>query len=294
MTATAEPLRRLLDRERALAATGVAGLLLAAACAAVVVVRGTAHVAPDGDLLKPASFDAAIGIYALTLAVLTPLAGFRPRERKAWRWATVVALLYFYFAETFAAVRGHDPRFFPDLYGRFDVTVAALFGLDAIVVTSLFAWFAARLWSGRVSRDLPGTLLGARWATLSAFAAFGVGFWMIAMQGRTIDPAGSAVWPHALGFHALQAVPLVGWLVDRGRGPRAPVHAAGALWLAATAAALAQAAVGRGPHEATPLTAAALLLLAGWAGALVAAWRAGSAPGAGGPPPGAPATPRSG
>lgn len=261
--------RRLWGRERALAWTGTLGVALGIGCAAAIVVRGSPFVSPEGDLEKAASFDLAIGVFVLTLAALLPHGGFGSRGKRVWRWATVVAIHYFYLAETVATLRGLDPRFSAIASGG-DAVVAALFGLDSVLVTVLFLTFAASFFTRRADLERPALVLGVRWASAAALLAFGVGFWMIALQGREVGLEGSALPPHALGFHALQAVPLVGWLVDRQGHGRGRVHLAGALWVAATVSVAAQTVAGRPPLAADPPTLLAGLFLAAWAAVVLA------------------------
>ncbi|MGH7563655.1 MAG: hypothetical protein ACREK5_04440 [Gemmatimonadota bacterium] len=83
--------------------------------------------------------------------------------------------------------------------------MARIFALDAIVVITLFVVFATRFFTRRAIERAPGLVLGVRWAVASTLVAFGIGVWMVVLQGRLVGEGGSAVWPHALGFHALQA-----------------------------------------------------------------------------------------
>lgn len=262
--------RHLRRHEPALAATGLLGIGLAGLCAAAIVARGSPRVAPEGDLLKPLAFDLAIGIWVLTLAVLLPYAGAGARARAIWRNVLAGAILYFYFAETYPTLDGYDPRFSGASPASLKV-VSALFGLDSLLVIGLFVVFASWFYRGRAAPGHPGIRLGVRWASVATLLAFGIGVWMIAMEGRRVGAGGSALWPHALGFHALQAVPLVGWLADRRAGSRWLVHAAGGLWLVATVGALAQSAGGRPPAEATPAVGLAATALLGWGLVLVRA-----------------------
>lgn len=274
MTSPTSIARSLFGEERLLAGLGLLGLALAVACGAAALVRGTALVPPGGDLTKPMSFDGAIGIWVLTIAALLPYADFGPRGRRVWRGAFLLAMLYFYFGETYAAVRGHDPRFFSGDFGPVDPVVAALFGLDAIVVITLFVVFATRFFTRRAIEGAPGIVLGVRWAVAATLVAFGIGVWMIVLEGRQVGAEGSAVWPHALGFHALQAVVVVGWLAGRGvEEARGIVHVAGAAWLIATLAALAQTAGGRAPAQPSIALAAQVLAIGTWAVAVLAVWR---------------------
>ncbi len=87
--------------------------------------------------------------------------------------------------------------------------------------------------------------------------------------------------PHALGFHALQAVPLVAWLFSRSLAPeqeaRPWVHAAGAAWLTACLGIAWQTAAGRPVTEPSLAMLATVVVLFGWlvcAARALRAWRA--------------------
>ncbi|MBC7790014.1 MAG: hypothetical protein H7Z74_08705 [Anaerolineae bacterium] len=104
-------LGRAAATERLLASVGVLGLLLSAVCALVMWLRGSSFIPPEGDLTKAITFNAAVGIYVLTLALYAPLASFSPRGSAHWRGWTIGLTLYAYGAETIQVLRGLDPRF---------------------------------------------------------------------------------------------------------------------------------------------------------------------------------------
>lgn len=269
--------RRLFGQEKALTAVGILGLALAGGCGAAALFRGTPVVEPGGDLIRAVSFDGAVGLWVLTIAALLPYSGFGSRVRRIWRISFVVTMLVFYFGETFAAVRGHDPRFFSG-FPLLDQVVATLFGLTAGIVILQFLVFGASFFTRRASDRASHLTTGVRWAVAANVVALGVGIWMIVMQGRAVGEGGSAIWSHAIGFHALQAVPLVGWLAGRSgesrTRARGRVHAAGALWLMVTVGALVQAAQGLPPFAPAPASAASAAALAGWLVVLAGTLRA--------------------
>ena len=105
-----------LVRSPDLTALGLLGLLLAASCAAAALLRGAA-IPPEGNLLDTASFDGAVGLFTLTLAVLAPGVNWTSRGRRVWGGFLIVLTLYAYGIETVQAFRGLDPRF-SDAYVR--------------------------------------------------------------------------------------------------------------------------------------------------------------------------------
>jgi len=90
---------------------GVVGISLGIFCLAVMALRGGAPIPPEGDLQKPATFDIAVGIYLLTLALLLPSAGFSERGRKRWVAWNVGLFAYAFGIENIQIFRGLDPRF---------------------------------------------------------------------------------------------------------------------------------------------------------------------------------------
>jgi hypothetical protein len=101
-------LRATIRREPLLVAVGLLGVGLAAALAIVIGVRGPV-VPPEGVLEKPLTFDLAVGIYVLTLAVLAPLTHFSRSGRNAWRAGLAATSLYGFMVETVQPLRGLDP-----------------------------------------------------------------------------------------------------------------------------------------------------------------------------------------
>jgi hypothetical protein len=156
-----------------------------------------------------------------------------------------------------------DPRF-PTSGAALDLLAAVLFGLLAVGSVVSFLVFAVALFR----RPDGPLLLGARYGAVGALVGHGTGLWMIWNGGSRFGEAGDILPLHALGFHALQAVPLVALLLDWGRLP-APAahwwtHAAGCAWLGACAALAWQVALGRAALDPSPATGAALALLTVW------------------------------
>ncbi|HYH80903.1 MAG TPA: ABA4-like family protein [Longimicrobium sp.] len=263
-------------REWALTSVALLGLALGAACAVAIAVRGSQLVAPEGHLRKAMTFDVAIGIYLLTLALCVPLARFSARGLAVWRAFTVLVMLYVLVVETGQIARGLDPRF-SRAGGIPDQLLGAGMFLGAIGIMVLFGVMAWAIVRRRLDGADGPLLLALRWGAVSTFAAFAAGFWMSAVQGSKVG-AGSILPLHAAGFHGLQALPLVAilltWAGMRAGRAHARIHAAGAAWLAACAAIAWQTAAGRPVTEFSPAMALAAAALLAWAAVAALAARA--------------------
>jgi len=103
-------LLRLYSHERPLFWTGVLGIALGAICLLGMAFHGVI-VEPEGNLYKAASFDIAVGIFLLTLALIVKVSDFTPRRQARWRWTLIGLTLFGYGVETIQIFRGFDPRF---------------------------------------------------------------------------------------------------------------------------------------------------------------------------------------
>ncbi|MGH7556999.1 MAG: hypothetical protein ACREMD_04340 [Gemmatimonadota bacterium] len=249
-----------LARSSDLTTLGLLGLLLGGLCTAAALVRGAA-IPPEGNLLETASFDGAVGVFILTLAVLAPGVSWTPRGRRVWGGFLIVLTLYSYGIETLQAFRGLDPRF-SEVAGPLDQAAGGTFFLTALGIMVCFIVLAVKYY-----RAEPGPVtVAVRYGAAASLVAFGVGIWMsLVTEGRHVPEAGNLLFLHAVGFHGLQAVPLVALLLSWADAPEAAaqrrVHLAGMAWLAACAAIALQSGSGRGITEPSPATAAAALLL---------------------------------
>ena len=79
---------RLFAGERLLVMVGLLGFALAAIIALYIGFNGAA-VLPEGNLESAFSFDAAIGLFILSIAAIMPLSGFSSRKRAIIRWVFI-------------------------------------------------------------------------------------------------------------------------------------------------------------------------------------------------------------
>ena len=263
--------------ERSVTTVALLGIALGLAMLIAAAVRGPL-VPPEGDLLKPATFDLAVGIFLLSLIPWLPASGFSDAARRRWRhWMTALAL-YAFAIETIQQLRGIDPRFskvepISQLFG-------GLFFATALGITALSIALAARAFETPAIGRRGLLVLAARWAAASMMIGFLAGIWLSANQGRFVGPAGNLLPLHATGFHAVQAIPLVAllmaWSPVAVGTARRWVHVAGVAWAAACVAIWWQTALGLAVTEPSGAGIIAVILLAVWAlTALrsVVAWR---------------------
>jgi hypothetical protein len=115
---------------------GTLGVALSVVCTIGVVVNGRT-VAPEGDLFAAATFCFGVGVYALSVALLLPLAEYSPPARRRWRRAAYLFLVYGLVLEPMQAFRGLDPRFTEE-GNAFDSVAGIVFGAAAGLTTVLF------------------------------------------------------------------------------------------------------------------------------------------------------------
>ena len=237
---------KLFEGERWLVLTGLLGFVLAAGCAVWVLLFG-AQVAPDGDVSKAISFNAALGIFLLSTAAIAPLSGLGRKGRAGFRWFYIVLALYSYAAETVQHLRGVNPRFAKD-GTAFDDAVGGLFALVAMLLVLVYLFLAAHYFRRKAYDLRPALVLGIRYAMLAVMLSFAAGIWIALNGGRYTEAGGNIIWLHGLGFHALQAVPLAGWLAERTTlatpARRAVIHLAGFTYLLGLAAIAVQTYLG--------------------------------------------------
>ena len=239
------PAQALFRGEGALMAAGLLGLLLAALCGAWALAFG-GEVAPDGDVWKAFSFNAALGVFLLSTAAILPLSGLSERGKRRFRSTYLVIALYAYCAETVQHFRGVNPRF-PDGGTMFDSIVGTVFAVDALLLLLAYAALAAQYFRKRSAAIRPDMVLAIRYAMSAVMLSFAAGIGISLNGGSGVGESGSLMWLHGLGFHALQALPIVAWLAERQartKHRRGLIHFTGAAYLAGLVAVGWQTALG--------------------------------------------------
>lgn len=258
----------IFRRERVLTAVALLGIVLGIGCAVAIGVRGTQLVGAEGHLRKAMAFDVALGIYLLTLILLLPLARFSRGGMATWRVSMVLLPLYAYGMENIQIARGIDPRF-TKVGSVTDQVLGAVFFFTATAMIVTFAIVAWKVLARRTDGADGPLLLAIRYAGVAVFGAFAAGFWMSAAQGSRAGAEGSILPLHAIGFHGMQALPLVAilltWAGVAAHRARPWIHTAGVAWLAACAAIAWQTAQGRSVLELAPANGIAAGALLAWA-----------------------------
>lgn len=254
------------EREKGLALTGLLGFLLAGICGVWVLLFG-GQIAPYGDVSRAFSFNAALGIFLLTTAAILPFSGLEAKSRTFFRRVYIMLALYSYFAETVQHFRGMDPRFNPD-GTAFDSMVGIIFGFVALLLVLFYLFLAFSYFRSKAYRLRPELVLGIRYAMIAVMLSFAGGIWLSFNQGRFFGEEGNIIWFHGLGFHALQWVPLVAWLTERGAVVpalrRRLIHIAGIAYSLGLTALGAQTLLGQSLFQWTvlPIVAACCFLTA--------------------------------
>ncbi|MBD3920341.1 hypothetical protein H8B09_16385 [Paenibacillus sp. PR3] len=224
---------RLFEKEKSLVLTGLLGFVLAALCGVWTLING-GEVTPDGDVSKAFSFNAALGMFILSTAAIMPFSALGERSRSWFRRVYIGLAMYSYGAETIQNFRGVNPRFV-ESDSAFDQTVGNIFTFVALFLVLFYLFLGIQFFRAKAYRLRPELTLGIRYAMIAVVISFAAGVWISANQGRYTGVDGNIIWLHGLGFHALQAVPLVALLAERinakASARHALIHTAGIAFL---------------------------------------------------------------
>ena len=256
-------------------------MLLALLVVTLVSIGDTRQVLGINPWIKPMKFMISITIFLWTVAWFMPEIQRRPvvfdfnapdpspgpvvsgvsriDKRQIVRWTIASAMVIEIIMITMQAARGTTSHF--NVMSAFDGMVFTIMGVAILFNTAAMILF---LWI--IRRDTPPQRAGYIWGI-----RFGVALFLLAsLEGGLIignnahsypGPDGGPGLPlvnwstdqgdlrvaHFFGMHAMQALPLLGFFLDRMRvaGARNVVFAVGILWLALTGGLLAMALNGR-------------------------------------------------
>jgi hypothetical protein len=204
---------KFFEGEKWLVLTGLLGFLLAGICAVWVLLYG-GHVSPDGNVSNAFSFNAALGIFLLSTAAIAPFSAMGVKGRAFFRWSYILLALYSYFAETVQNFRGVNPRFVKSGM-PFDDMVGDIFTFVALFLILCYMFLGIQYFLKKAYMRRPVLVVGIRYAMIAVMFSFMAGIWISVNNGRIVGVHGNIIVLHGLGFHALQALPIVAWLSDR-------------------------------------------------------------------------------
>jgi hypothetical protein len=261
-----EPSIKLFEGERSLVMISMIGFILAAGIAIAIFFQGPV-ILPEGNLGDAFSFNAAIGIFVLSIAAILPLARLEARKRKLVRWLFIVAGLYSYAIETIQHFRGINPRF-SQAGSVIDMIGGMLFGVVSLLFVTLALLLMIQFFRIKYPFERPLLIIGIRYAFLSVLLANMAGIWMILLQDRFTGYAGNLIVLHGMGFHALQTLILPGWILEKsqvnGGYKKRLIHYGSMAWMLSIILIGFQTALGRSVFELTVLPILAGILLLIW------------------------------
>jgi hypothetical protein len=237
-------LARLRRGSAPLTATGLA-MIAVLALTALGLIIDPRIVTGAPVWLKPAKFAASIAIYTFTLAWMFTFLAAWPRTRRVVGWTTALTMVVEMAIIGGQALRGTSSHF--NASTPLDMALFSIMGLAIVVQTISTVAIAVALWRSH----FPDQALG--WSlrlgmTITIIGAFTGGL-MAAPTARQLDAAragermtvsgahtvgapdggpglpgtgwstehGDLRVPHFLGLHALQAMPLVAFVIGRRR-----------------------------------------------------------------------------
>ncbi len=234
--------------------------LLAAALAAAPFDSRT--VTGINPWIKPMKFAASVAIFLFTMGWLLEHVKRYRRTVRVVAWGVAVVFAVEQACIFMQAARGTISHF--NVRSAFDAAVFSMMGLMIVVNTVAVAYVAQRFWRGGAGVPAP-YLWGVRLGLLIFLLASLEGFVMIGLSSHSVGVAdggpglplinwstrgGDLRVAHFVGLHALQVLPLLGYVFStqfvaaRLRRPALWVCALGALYGGASALLFVQALSG--------------------------------------------------
>ncbi len=236
-----------------------AAMLLMLLVVTLISIGDTRQILGINPWIKPMKFMTSIAVFLWTVAWFMPDTAPKPLARAVVRWTIATAMMVEIVCIIMQSARGVTSHFNHDT--AFDDMVFGIMGMGVV-----FNTLAMTLFLFIIRRDTPPSRAGYLWGV-----RFGVAMFVLAsLQGTLIvgndahtvpGPDGGPGLPfvnwstdrgdlrvaHFFGLHAMQALPLLGFMLDRTRvaAARNVVVAVGILWLALTGGLLVMALNGR-------------------------------------------------
>ena len=234
-------------------------MLLLLVVVTLISISDTRQILGLNPWIKPMKFLTSITIFLWTVAWFMPETVNQPRLRAIVRWTITLAMVIEIIMIIMQSARGTTSHF--NIRSSFDGMVFSIMGIAIVFNTlAMFLFFAI------IRRDTPPIRAGYIWGIRIGVALFLLasleGALIVGNNAHTVGaPDGGAGLPfvnwstqygdlriaHFAGMHAMQGLPLLGFLLDRGRlsAARTVVIAAGILWFAVTGGLLFMALQGR-------------------------------------------------
>lgn len=214
--------------------TGAIGIFLSIIIIIIISIRGS-FFPPDGHLIKPFSFNAALGLFLINIGAFLPLARYSKKGLKLWQFWMSFSAIGAYVIETVQPLRGVDPRFARN-HEIVDILIGAIgmtsFSIFIMRLTLIFAW---KLFTSNSNRIL--LLYSIRWSMTIIFIGFSIGIiMMIAILSSDYHGEHQNfvwIWSHGFAFHSLQAIPILAWLLEGSSVKKAKkiISVVGVIWI---------------------------------------------------------------
>jgi hypothetical protein len=240
------------------------GMLLTLVVATLLSISDSRLILGINPWIKPMKFLTSITIFLWSVAWYMPETIDRPRLRAIVRWVIGPAMIVEIACIILQVVRGTTSHF--NIATAFDGMVFNIMGQTILLNTLAMVLFACI-----IRRDTPPQRTGYLWGIRAGVAIFLLasleGVILIINGAHTVGgPDGGAGLPfvnwstqhgdlrvaHFFGMHAMQALPLIGFLMDHVGNPFAGVTvrrnlvlAAGIIWVAVMGGVLMMALQGR-------------------------------------------------
>src|SRR5688572_1262523 len=238
-------------------------MLLALVVVTLISISDTRQILGLNPWIKPMKFLTSVTIFLWTVAWLMPETANKPRARGIVRCTIATAMVIEIIMIILQSARGTTSHF--NIQSSFDGWVFQIMGIAIVFNTlAMFLFFAI------IRRDTPPRRAGYIWGIRIGVAMFLLasfeGALIVGNNAHTVGAAdGGAGLPfvnwstqhgdlrvaHFAGMHAMQGLPLLGFLLDRAlrdkpsRLSSTVVVAVGILWLAVTGGLLFTALQGR-------------------------------------------------
>jgi hypothetical protein len=262
----------IYEKENALIWTGLFGIVVGLIGIVFYLINGN-EIPPEGKWTKTITFDLAIGIFSLTLAVLLPYMQVSDRQRKWFVYPLLVTFWIAYAIETIQNARGYDPRF-TEAGTDIDRLIGIFLGVDSVFIVISLVYFLVLVLIQNKG-DYSFIVLAARYSAFSILIAIFAGIWMI-IHAQAVMNSGAPkpempnqMMLHFIGFHGLQAIPIIGWFATyttdlSDKKARMQIHIGGIAWLFVGISLFVQSAVGYLTFDFTGYLVIAMIAFIVW------------------------------